>query len=638
MASHKIQAALQPPLQRAWTAPVDLYHAVSGDSAIYGVTGAGKVVALNPSNGTLRWMTDTVHLRDHLTVMGGKLFCYKKDDGLAIITDNGNSYTEAVPVAINPLREVDPVSNVLVQGDMVCMTINEALLVLAENGDLLTGTAIGNQHPHTLIAVGDGRFAVVDGFGQPQVYTLNGSTLSRAFYTTLPSPGTTQKRRPTAFAGGVLVTGANGKTAAFDVATGAVRWLHEGLEAEALVVSGGTVYAVGPSAHVWAINMADGSVLWRRMYMNESTRTSRVGAAIGGAYLYVTAYVADGGPIHLFALRSDTGSFEWQASNLVFEHGLGLPCIHGQYVIPYGTSQPAVAMISVPAPKLTVEHCVWSPNPLRGARTDFAGTLTLNLPVGGTVTVTAVRERDGAGARLVNRSHRSAGQHTIPWNAGEGSGYSADNQFGRMTVDFQEDGGPSYTVARLIPVNSLPDLLGHWARASVEAMLYHKHIGGYPDLTFKPDNLVTRAESSTIIAKTLGLEGPPAGFQTKFTDISGHWARQYITALEEKGVIGGFLESDGTFTFRPDLQMTRAQEARIVVKAYNVAPAPAGFQTKFTDTAGHWAEADVDALEAAGYVSGFREPDGTFTYRPEQNLTRAELCTMVVRVLNLTRG
>jgi hypothetical protein len=52
----------------------------------------------------------------------------------------------------------------------------------------------------------------------------------------------------------------------------------------------------------------------------------------------------------------------------------------------------------------------------------------------------------------------------------------------------------------------------------------------------------------------------------------------------------------------------------------------------FTDmTPGYWAAADVDALEAAGVVSGF--PDGTF--RPDQPVTRAEFVKMLDGVLGL---
>jgi hypothetical protein len=236
---------------------------------------------------------------------------------------------------------------------------------------------------------------------------------------------------------------------------------------------------------------------------------------------------------------------------------------------------------------------------------------------------------------MVNGANWSSGAHEVAWNPA--SQFTDANQFGHVLVDVEEASGTSYTLTKLVPVNTFPDIIKHWARFNIEIMVFNRYVSGYPDQLFWPDNLVTRAESCTIIAKTLGLEAPSAGFHTTFTDISAHWARSHIMALEERGIVGGFAEPDGTFTFRADLQMTRGQEARILVRAYSISPAPEEFESRFTDIRDHWARADIMALEAAEYVAGYREPDGTYTYRPEQNLTRAELCTLVVRIRELHR-
>ncbi|HEY3367454.1 MAG TPA: S-layer homology domain-containing protein [Symbiobacteriaceae bacterium] len=637
MFDNAAQSSLRPPLQKAWVSTVDLRVAVAGDNTIYGVTDTGKVVSVNPDTGAVRWSTTTVHLRGYLTVAGTKLYCYKQNEGLVVISDDGFSFTETLLIAINPLVDGTPVSNILAQAGRIYFTTNQVLLVITEAGGLVASTDIGNQYPHTLVAVGPNQCVAVDGYGQPMFYEVHGSNLRRLYYTMLPNPGTTQSRRPVLIAGGVMLTGANGQTAAYDLSGGRILWTSPQFAAQAFTIAKGVAYAATAAGHVWAFSPADGRVLWRRMYMYPTTQTSQVGIAESNGYLYVGVFIADGGPIYLFALRSDTGEFVWQSNSAVLAHGVGLPFFYGQLLIPYGTGQPAVSMGAVDNPRVTAERVSWTPNPLTGTRSDFAGRLTLDLPGPVTATITAMGETTGLGQRLMNHSSLNAGTHTFEWNAGEPNGFSDANQFARMVVDVQETGGVNYTVTKLIPINTLPDLLGHWARANIEIMLYHRYVGGYPDLTFRADNLVTRAESCTIIAKTLDLSRPSPQFHTQFTDISNHWARAFITALEERGIIGGFRENDGTLTFRPELNMTRAQEARIVLKAYSVSPAPAGFRTKFTDIAGHWAQHDIEALENAGYVSGYQEADGTFTYRPEQNLSRAELSTMVVRVRRLGR-
>lgn len=628
---------MRPPLQTAWTSSADLALIRAGASGLYGVTGIGKVVSLDPATGAVKWMTTTTYLRHRITVSGNKVFAYRKDEGLAVITDSGTTFSERLIIGKTPLTEAEPVSNVVFRADRIYVAVDEALLVLTEAGSFVAGTSCGNQDPHVLVMASDTRCIVVDGYGQPQLFELSGSSLTRRWFTTLPDPGTVRRERPVLLESGLLITGANGRTVAYDAATGAIRWENTSVAAQAFTLVGSTLYAVGPAGEVWALNVSTGAATWRRMYQYTTTQMDRVGVVHSDGHLFIGAFVSGGGPIHLYAVDTSTGAMVWQGNTMASATTMGLPFIHGHYLIPYGTSQPAMAMTAVAAPRIGPSAFSWSPNPLRGARSGFSGTLSMNLPVRATLTVHALRETQGFGARLLNQVQQGPGQSTINWDAGGTGGFTDANQFGRLQIEVREDGGPTYTVTKLVPVNTLPDLLGHWAQSNVEAMIYHRYIGGYPDQTFKPDNNVTRAETCVIVAQTLGLTGPSAGFRSSLTDIGSHWARNHIMALEERGVISGFREADGTFTFRPELNMTRAQEARVFVRAYEISLAPPGFSSRFTDTAGHWARADIEALEAAGYITGFREPDGTFTYRPEQSLTRAELCTVVVRILRLSR-
>ncbi|MBQ8526115.1 MAG: S-layer homology domain-containing protein [Clostridia bacterium] len=62
-----------------------------------------------------------------------------------------------------------------------------------------------------------------------------------------------------------------------------------------------------------------------------------------------------------------------------------------------------------------------------------------------------------------------------------------------------------------------------------------------------------------------------------------------------------------------------------------VAPAVTPVSGIFADMADHWAKADVETMYARGIVSGF--PDGSF--RPGQNVTRAEFAKMIAVVLGL---
>jgi hypothetical protein len=110
-----------------------------------------------------------------------------------------------------------------------------------------------------------------------------------------------------------------------------------------------------------------------------------------------------------------------------------------------------------------------------------------------------------------------------------------------------------------------------------------------------------------------------------FSDIAGHWAEAWIEELYDEGMTSGF--PDGTYG--PENRVTRAEMAIFLLKAMHgstyTPPAAAG--GSFSDVAGHWAEAWIEQLREEGITSG--HPDGS--YRPENNVTRAEMAVFLVR-------
>lgn len=112
-----------------------------------------------------------------------------------------------------------------------------------------------------------------------------------------------------------------------------------------------------------------------------------------------------------------------------------------------------------------------------------------------------------------------------------------------------------------------------------------------------------------------------------FTDIQGHWAADFITNLARQDLIGGF--PDGSF--KPDIPITRAQYAALLVKAFNpVGKRPAIAFSDIPNT--YWAKPFVDQAYQAGFISGF--PDGTF--KPDENIVRFQVLTSMVSGLGLT--
>ena len=96
-----------------------------------------------------------------------------------------------------------------------------------------------------------------------------------------------------------------------------------------------------------------------------------------------------------------------------------------------------------------------------------------------------------------------------------------------------------------------------WSNIAISTMAKAKIVNGYDAATFMPLNNITRAEFATIAAK---FDSSTYLGADKFTDISGHWAAEYINRAAEKGWISGY--EDGTF--KPDAYITRAEAMTLI--------------------------------------------------------------------------
>ncbi|MFC5471285.1 S-layer homology domain-containing protein [Cohnella suwonensis] len=113
--------------------------------------------------------------------------------------------------------------------------------------------------------------------------------------------------------------------------------------------------------------------------------------------------------------------------------------------------------------------------------------------------------------------------------------------------------------------------------------------------------------------------------QVIFSDISGHWAESAINQAVSKGIVTGY--TDGTF--KPNRTVTRAEFAVMLMNALK--PQGEGAALKFADTAkiGAWAQKAVAQAVQAGIINGYA--DGTF--RPNAEITRAEMAAMIAKAL-----
>lgn len=151
------------------------------------------------------------------------------------------------------------------------------------------------------------------------------------------------------------------------------------------------------------------------------------------------------------------------------------------------------------------------------------------------------------------------------------------------------------------------------------------YIIGYPDGTVRPNGQITRAEATTIFFRLLTEESRSANLTKTngYTDVaSDAWYNTAVSTMTKAGIVDGY--PDGTF--RPDAPITRAEMAKIISLFAKLDKS----ESRFSDIAGHWAEAYIRLAAGNGWITGY--PDGTFG--PQRNITRAETATMINRVLD----
>ena len=81
-----------------------------------------------------------------------------------------------------------------------------------------------------------------------------------------------------------------------------------------------------------------------------------------------------------------------------------------------------------------------------------------------------------------------------------------------------------------------------WYNNAVSTLTNAGILDGYEDGTFKPDGNITRAEFATIAVRF--FEATYDG-EDLFSDIAGHWAQDYINEAANAGIVDGY--PDGTF-------------------------------------------------------------------------------------------
>ena len=149
------------------------------------------------------------------------------------------------------------------------------------------------------------------------------------------------------------------------------------------------------------------------------------------------------------------------------------------------------------------------------------------------------------------------------------------------------------------------------------------YVQGYPDGTVKPAGNITRAETAAILFRLMDESSRSTYYSSRsgFRDVaSGTWYNTYVATLNNAGVI----TDSANGYFRPNDAITRAELAAMLA-AFTDTTRAANY---FNDvTANYWAANAIAVCAKLGWITGY--PDGSF--RPDKNVTRAELMAMINR-------
>ncbi|MBD7909407.1 S-layer homology domain-containing protein [Sporosarcina gallistercoris] len=161
---------------------------------------------------------------------------------------------------------------------------------------------------------------------------------------------------------------------------------------------------------------------------------------------------------------------------------------------------------------------------------------------------------------------------------------------------------------------------------AIQSLVERGIISGFTDHTFRPGNVLTRAEAAKMIALSIGLDTTTVS-DPAFTDVKkGVWYYEYVAALSNSGLLDGFSDK----TFRPGQNLTRAEIAKLLVKSYELDNGET-MTNPFTDVqAGRWFTPYIQSIYSTGITKGKTKT----LFVPDEGVTRGEFATFVVRAEN----
>ncbi len=178
------------------------------------------------------------------------------------------------------------------------------------------------------------------------------------------------------------------------------------------------------------------------------------------------------------------------------------------------------------------------------------------------------------------------------------------------------------------------DIQNHWASECIRQLSARTIISGYPNGSFRPNALVTRAEFAAILGKAFA-NVPPIRSGITFKDVPlNHWANPAIQSAYRSGFLSGYPDR----TFKPNQLIPRVQVLVALVSGLKYAAGRSDVASlqKYFDDASQIPSYALDAIAAATQKRLVVNYPNVKRLNPNQNATRAEVAAFICQALNIS--
>ncbi|MFP4016899.1 MAG: S-layer homology domain-containing protein, partial [Halanaerobiales bacterium] len=174
------------------------------------------------------------------------------------------------------------------------------------------------------------------------------------------------------------------------------------------------------------------------------------------------------------------------------------------------------------------------------------------------------------------------------------------------------------------------DISNHWAQDYILNLVNNEVMDNYKDGEFRPDQAITRGEFAVALAKQLNLVPDN---NSHFKDINGYPNYPMINSLVNKDIVSGYPDN----TFRPDKALTRAEMIAIMIKSLGITDNQVTIEldnySTFKDIPeNHWGLNHIKIADKLDLING----DQNNHFNPNKTASRAEAAKVITKLASLT--